>query len=68
MALLRQRAEHRVATVTLEQAKGMAAAFATNTGIGVRTISAIDDTELPTEHPVLDGLRERYLSVPGESL
>ncbi|MFD5858077.1 aminotransferase class IV family protein [Streptomyces chartreusis] len=68
MALLRHRAEHRVATVTLEQAKDMAAAFATNTGIGVRTIAAIDDTELPTEHPALDRLRETYLSVPGESL
>ncbi|MFE4583320.1 aminotransferase class IV, partial [Streptomyces chartreusis] len=68
MALLRQRAEHRVATVTLEQAKGMAAAFATNTGIGVRTVSAIDDTEFPIEHPALDRLRETFLSVPGESL
>ncbi|TXS48057.1 aminotransferase [Streptomyces sp. uw30] len=66
MALLRQRAEHRIAPVTLEQAKGMAAAFATNAGIGVRAVAAIDDTELPTEHPVLDRLRETYLSVAGE--
>ncbi|MEV0694217.1 aminotransferase class IV family protein [Streptomyces sp. NPDC050388] len=66
MALLQQRAEHRITTVTLEQAKGMAAAFATNTSIGVRALAAIDDTQLPTEHPVLDRLRETYLSIPGE--
>lgn len=66
MALLQQRAEHRITTVTLEQAKDMAAAFATNTSIGVRALAAIDDTQLPTEHPVLDRLRETYLSIPGE--
>ncbi|MFD7027437.1 aminotransferase class IV family protein [Streptomyces sp. NPDC059917] len=65
-ALLQQRAAHRVAPVTLEEAKGMAAAFATNTSIGVRAIAAIDDTALLAEHPVLDRLREAYLSVPGE--
>ncbi|MGQ5596846.1 aminotransferase class IV family protein [Streptomyces sp. ESR1.13] len=66
MALLQQRTEHRITAVTLEQAKGMAAAFATNTSIGVRALAAIDDTQLPTEHPVLDQLRETYLAVPGE--
>jgi branched-subunit amino acid aminotransferase/4-amino-4-deoxychorismate lyase len=68
MALLQQHAEYRVATVTLDQAKGMAAAFATNTSIGVRPLSAIDDTDLATEHPVLSQLQETYLSIPGESL
>ncbi|WP_432192445.1 aminotransferase class IV family protein [Streptomyces sp. bgisy027] len=68
MALLRQRAAHRTAPLTLERAKGMAAAFATSTGIGVRGVAAIDATELPTEHPVLDRLRETYLAVPVESL
>ncbi|MER7793520.1 aminotransferase class IV family protein [Streptomyces sp. NPDC097640] len=68
MAMLQQHAEYRVATVTLEQAKGMAAAFATNTSIGVRYLSAIDETELPTEHPVLSELQETYLSIAGESL
>ncbi|WP_406003399.1 aminotransferase class IV family protein [Streptomyces sp. NBC_00829] len=68
MALLQQQAEHRVATVTLDQAKGMAAAFATNTSIGVRPLSAIDDTELPIEHSVLSQLQETYLSIPGETL
>ncbi len=68
MALLRQHGEHRVATVTLEQAKGMATAFATNTSIGVRPLAAIDDTEFPVEHPVLRQLQEAYLSIPGENL
>lgn len=68
VALLQQHAEHRVATVTLDQAKGMAAAFATNTSIGVRPLSAIDDTELPIEHSILSQLQETYLSIPGETL
>lgn len=71
MALLQQHAtgvEHRTSPVTLDQAKRMAAAFATNTSIGVRSLSAIDDKELPTEHPVLSALRETYLSIPGETL
>ncbi|MDX3024926.1 aminotransferase class IV family protein [Streptomyces acidiscabies] len=68
MALLRQHAGHRVATVTLEQAKGMAAVFATNTAIGVRPLAAIDDTEFPVEHPTLKQLQEIYLQIPGETL
>jgi branched-subunit amino acid aminotransferase/4-amino-4-deoxychorismate lyase len=71
MALLQQHAtgiEHRTATVTLDQAKAMAAAFATNTSIGVRALSAIDDTELSTQNPTLAALRDAYLSIPGETL
>ncbi|WP_167538526.1 aminotransferase class IV family protein [Streptomyces albofaciens] len=68
MAVLQQRCEHRVAPLTLEQAKGMAAGFATNTAIGVRPLAAVDDTELAADHPVLRRLQETYLSIPGESL
>jgi branched-subunit amino acid aminotransferase/4-amino-4-deoxychorismate lyase len=68
VALLQRHAEHRTATVSLEQAKGMAAVFATNTSVGVRPLSAIDDTGFPVEHPVLRRLQQTYLSVPGESL
>ncbi|MFF2506344.1 aminotransferase class IV family protein [Streptomyces sp. NPDC058067] len=71
MALLRQHTDgisHQASAVTLEQAKSMAAAFATNTSIGVRALSAIDDVSLPTEHPVLNALRDSYLSIPGETL
>ncbi|MEE1798246.1 aminotransferase class IV family protein [Streptomyces sp. JV176] len=68
MALLQQHAEHRTATVTLNQAKDMAAVFATNTSIGVRPLSAIDDTEFPVEHPALLQLQRTYLSIPGENV
>ncbi|RLV09995.1 aminotransferase [Streptomyces griseocarneus] len=68
MALLQECHQHAVAPVTVESARGMQAAFATNTTIGVRTISAIDDVQLPTEHPILAKLRESYLSLPGELL
>lgn len=68
MALLQQHGEHRIADVTLTRAKAMAAAFATNTSIGVRSLAAIDGTELPVEHPVLEILRETYRSIPGEAV
>lgn len=68
MALLQERTEYEVAPVTLAQAKGMAAAFATNTSIGVRAITTIDSTPLTVDHPVLAELRDTYLSVPGEEL
>ncbi|WP_030021721.1 aminotransferase class IV family protein [Streptomyces monomycini] len=68
MTLLRQHFQHRVAAVTLEQAKGMVAGFATNTSVGVRPLAAIDDTDLAAGHPVLRQLQETYLSIPGESL
>lgn len=67
-ALLQQRTEYKVAPVTLDEAKAMPVAFATNTSIGVRALSAIDDTHMVVEHPVLSALREMYLSVPGEEL
>lgn len=68
MALLQQSVEHRVATVTLDQAKRMAAAFATNALMGVCPLAAIDDTEYPLEHPVLRKLQESYLQIPGKAL
>ncbi|WP_405728683.1 aminotransferase class IV family protein [Streptomyces sp. NBC_00028] len=68
MALLQQHAEHRTATITLDQAKRMAAAFATNTSVGVRPLAAIDDKEFPVDHPVLRQLQQTYMSIPGENL
>ncbi|MFH9867500.1 aminotransferase class IV family protein [Streptomyces lydicus] len=68
MALLQRHAEHRTATVSLDQAKDMDAAFATNTSIGVRPLSAIDDTPLPVDHPTLRKLQQMYLTIAGESL
>ncbi|MFD8389883.1 hypothetical protein ACFV2N_11945 [Streptomyces sp. NPDC059680] len=33
-----------------------------------RAVIAIDDSELPAEHPVLNQLHATYLSIPGEAL
>lgn len=59
---------HTTAPVALAAVRGMAAAFATNTSIGVRAVSAIDDVTFPTEHPVLVSMRDAYLSLPGNLL
>ncbi|WP_405613901.1 aminotransferase class IV family protein [Streptomyces sp. NBC_01508] len=68
MALLQQHQHHThtTAPVALGAVRGMEAAFATNTSIGVRAISAIDGIALPTEHPVLASMRDTYLSLPGD--
>ncbi|MDT3397429.1 aminotransferase class IV family protein [Streptomyces sp. B1866] len=68
MALLQQRHDSTTATISLAAACGMQAAFATNTTIGVRAISAIDETTLPAEHPVLTALRQAYQGIPGEEI
>ncbi|MEW2353141.1 aminotransferase class IV [Spirillospora sp. NPDC029432] len=46
----------------------MEAAFATNTAIGVRAITAINEVEFPGEHPVLRTLRKEYEEIPTEAL
>lgn len=68
MTLLQRHADHNIAPITLDQAKGMRAAFATNASIGLRALSRIDDTPMAIEHPILKALRETYLSIPGEAL
>ncbi len=56
------------APVRLADLPTMAAAFATNVSIGVRTVSAIDDVQFPQDHPVLAELRNAYAGIPGERL
>ncbi|RXS83790.1 aminotransferase [Streptomyces sp. TM32] len=56
------------APVTLADVPRMRAAFATNTSIGVRTISALDDVQFAAEDPVLSALRDVYADIPGERL
>ncbi|MEV4872452.1 aminotransferase class IV family protein [Streptomyces syringium] len=68
MTLLQADHEHAIMPITVDAAHRMQAAFATNTTIGVRAISAIDGTQFPTEHPTLAKLRDVYLSRPGETL
>ncbi|WP_406303672.1 aminotransferase class IV [Streptomyces sp. NBC_00885] len=68
MTLLQQHHDYATTPVPLTAARGMQAAFATNTSIGVRAISAIDDGPLRTEHPALSSLRDTYLSLPGDQV
>ena len=46
---------------------GFAAAFATNSGFGVRPIAAIDEDVFDHDHPVLGRLSEAYAAIPGEA-
>lgn len=55
-------------TVGVEQLPQMTAAFATNAGVGVRPLAAVDDVSFDTGHPVLDRLRRAYLSVDAQPL
>ncbi|MGR8009244.1 aminotransferase class IV family protein [Streptomyces hypolithicus] len=56
------------APVRLTDIPNMTAAFATNTSIGVRAVSAIDDVQFPQVHPVLTALCDAYINIPGERL
>lgn len=56
------------APVRLADVPNMAAAFATNTTIGVRAVSALDDVKFPQNHPALDALRDGYAEIPGDRL
>lgn len=66
MTLLQRRNEHTVREVPIAEARGMRAAFATNTSVGVRALAAVDGTELSTDDPVLAALRAGYLDLPGD--
>ncbi|MES9539210.1 MULTISPECIES: aminotransferase class IV family protein [unclassified Actinomadura] len=57
-----------IAPVNLSDLPGMEAAFATNTAIGVRAITAINEVEFPEEHPILETLRKEYEEIPAEAL
>ncbi|MFD4144344.1 aminotransferase class IV family protein [Streptomyces sp. NPDC058572] len=56
------------APVRLADIAKMAAAFATNTTVGVRSVGALDDVQFPLDHPVLAELRDAYAGIPGERL
>lgn len=68
MTLLQRQVDHRVSPITLDQAKSMRAAFASNTSIGLCALSHLDDTPMAIEHPLLTMLCETYLSIPSEAL
>jgi branched-subunit amino acid aminotransferase/4-amino-4-deoxychorismate lyase len=54
------------APVWLADIPNMAAAFATNVTIGVRSVGALDNVRLQSDHPVLAALRDAYAGIPGE--
>lgn len=50
--------------VSVTELSSMQAAFATNTTVGVRPISLIDDVPLSQNHPIIKVLRNEYLEIP----
>ncbi|MBB5998620.1 aminotransferase class IV family protein [Streptomonospora salina] len=69
MRLLQQVHEQTItAPVNLTNLDGIQAAFATNTSVGVRPVTAIDGTEFPSDHPVFTELRKEYEEIPPERL
>lgn len=69
MELLRVAHDHtKTAPVSTGDIHDMRAAFATNTAIGVRAISAIGGVKLTDEHPILGVLRKEYADTAPEPL
>ncbi|MFI9327718.1 aminotransferase class IV family protein [Kitasatospora sp. NPDC052868] len=68
MELLRQAHPSSTATVRLGDLTDFDAAFATNVGIGVRAINAVDSATFPDTHPVIEQLRKEYAEVPVDLL
>ncbi|MEO3811022.1 aminotransferase class IV family protein [Sphaerisporangium sp. B11E5] len=69
MRLLKQVHERTVTIpVNMKDVPQMQAAFATNTSIGVRPITAINDLALPDDHPIFQTLQKEYEEIPAERL
>jgi len=69
MRLLKQVHDHTItAPVSYRDIPGMRAAFAVNTAIGVRAISAIDNIQLSGGDRIIDTLRKEYQEIPRERL
>lgn len=68
MRLLRKTYPGTEAYVPRSELAGMDAVAEINANVGVRPITAIDDIQFPTEHPVLDQLRAAYAEVPEDEL
>ncbi|WP_075334765.1 aminotransferase class IV family protein [Pseudonocardia sp. Ae717_Ps2] len=52
--------------VTLDEVGTMQAAFATNVTVGVRALAAIETVDFPTEHPIIEVLRDEFAEIPPE--
>ncbi|MEV0065374.1 aminotransferase class IV family protein [Amycolatopsis sp. NPDC050768] len=70
MTLLHQAVDETVTTepLTLSDLAGMDGAFATNAATGVRAVASVDGTAWPTEHKLLNELRDLYTDIPAERL
>ncbi|MBB3049226.1 branched-subunit amino acid aminotransferase/4-amino-4-deoxychorismate lyase [Prauserella isguenensis] len=70
MTLINQALEGPVSTesLTLSDLPSMEAAFATNAATGIRPVAAIDATEWPTGHTMLQQLRDVYEGIPAETV
>lgn len=69
MQLLKQVHDKTVtAPINLSDLPGIEAAFATNTSIGVRAVTAIGGVELPADHHIFDTLRKEYGEIPAEPI
>lgn len=70
MTLINQALDEPISTepLTLSDLPSMEAAFATNAATGIRPVAAIDATEWPTEHKMLQQLRDVYEEIPAETV
>ncbi|MEU3272554.1 aminotransferase class IV family protein [Saccharomonospora sp. NPDC006951] len=70
MTLINQALDEPISTepVTLSDLPSMEAAFATNASTGIRPLASVDATEWPTEHKMLDQLRDVYEEIPAETV
>ncbi|WP_200423221.1 aminotransferase class IV family protein [Streptomyces sp. Y2F8-2] len=68
MQLLKAAHEYDERPVRLADIAGMEAVFATNSAIGVRVVSGVDDIALTDDHPIIDTLRKAYMEVPADPL
>jgi branched-subunit amino acid aminotransferase/4-amino-4-deoxychorismate lyase len=69
MQLLKQVHDQTIsARVNLSDLPGIEAVFATNTSIGVRAITAVNDMTFPAEHHIFATLRKEYEEIPPEQI
>lgn len=70
MTLLNQALDEDIATepLTLSDLPTMEGAFATNAASGIRPVASVDATEWPTDHKMLQQLRDVYAEIPPETV
>lgn len=66
MTLLQRQVPHHSIPITRADLAKFDAAFATNTSVGIRTISAVDEHTFSSTNAVLDDLRRTYAAISGD--